>query len=55
MNTDIVTIRTTQTALQTLLEGMTKQMESLTRIGTTQEETSENVMQQAEDWGGSGE
>ena len=49
MNTEIVAVRTTQTALQTLLEGMAQQMEGLVGIGTTQEETSENVMQQTED------
>ena len=34
---------------------MVKQMEGLAGIGTTPKETSKNVMQQAEDWGGSGE
>ena len=42
-------------ALQTLLEDMAKQVEGLAGIGTTQEEQSENVMQQIKDWGGSGE
>ena len=55
MNTKIDAMRTTQRALQTLLEGMAKQMEGLAGIVTTQGETSENVMQQAEDWGVLGE
>ena len=38
MNTEVATIRSTQTGLHSLMEGLAKQMEDLTSGGATQEE-----------------
>ena len=43
MNTEVAAIRSTQTGLHSLMEGLAKQMENLTSGGTTQEETSADI------------
>ena len=43
MNTEVAAIRSTQTGLHSLMEGLAKQMEDLTSGGPTQEETSAEI------------
>ena len=43
MNTEVAAIRSTQTGLHSLMEGLAKQTEELTSGGPTQEETSAEI------------